>query len=341
MKAMEFLTLLGELDEAAAAPVPQKKKRRALWMAVAASLCVCLMAFSAWFFIPPMGVQTQELRLTTVRIGHRLASYRVVKTEGMSRFERVLLPRTPGEAVCVHGDTTFYRIKGAEDLIYLLGEADGQYTLYEFEHFISLVGVDMRQSYWFDAGWLTEEDVDALDCETQHNMGEILDTVYRVTSGGDLKRIRMGKSSSHGGGVGKKVTVPTVTVKDGETLERLYRLVSSMTPTEVGQTMDFGGAEAHDESYLNGEVPLSAQTDRRMVLTLEGGYEIAIHYYPTTGLLYQPRSNQYVYLSDADNEWLISLAEIDMEWRDWGTEKPLDYGDGCETAVSPPVPDAE
>ncbi len=348
MNAMDFLTLLGDLDEGVLAqtpnvPVKKRKKRRTLWVAAAACFCACLLGFSAWFFLPPMGSTTNELILTTLRVENRLACYRVVDIEQMSRFEQIFLPDTPGEILCTHGSTTFYRIEGADDLIYLLGEADGRYTLYEFEHFTSLVGVDMRESYWYETGWLTDEDLAAFDCETEPTMGEIMTLIYGVTSEEGMESIRFERSHNYRGGVDEKVKVKKVTVKDGETLERLYSLISSMTPVAVGQTMDFGTVHAHDDAYLSGEAPLSSQTVRRMVLTLDNGYQPIINYYPATGLLYQPGSNQYVVLSASDNAWLIDLAEIDMEWKDWGTEKAPAHqkGEEAEVATLPIAPDME
>ena len=41
MKTMDFLTLLGELDETAAAPVDKPKRHRPLWVAAAACFCAC------------------------------------------------------------------------------------------------------------------------------------------------------------------------------------------------------------------------------------------------------------------------------------------------------------
>ena len=88
MKAMDFLTLLGEMDETMAAPVVEQKKRRPLWVAAAACFCACLLGFSAWFFLPPMTVQNNDLRLVVSRVDDRLISYEILKTSVMSRFEK-------------------------------------------------------------------------------------------------------------------------------------------------------------------------------------------------------------------------------------------------------------
>ena len=77
---------------------------------------------------------------------------------------------------------------------------------------------------------------------------------------------------------------------------------------------------------------------RRMVLTSDSGHTVIVYYYPTASALYLPGGDQYtVSLSQEDNEWLIALAQIDMAWRDWGTEKipGPQKGDGCETATVP------
>ena len=344
MKAMDFLTLLGELDEGAVgAPAVKRKKRRPLWVA-AACLCACMLGFSAWFFLPPMVSTSDAVELTTIRIDSRLASYRVVETERMSPFERMRLPDTPGEVVCTHGGTAFYRIQGASDLYYLLGQGTEGYTLYEFDHFTSLVGVDMAESFWYDVGWLTDGDLAALDCETVPSMGEILTVIYGVTSAEDVVSIRFNKSPSYRGGVTKKVKVSPVTVKDAEDVERLYALIAAMAPIPLSErdTVDFGTVDVHDAAYLEGRAPLSAQVNRRVTVTLGSGRALILYYYPATGLLRQHGSDLYAVLSEADNQWFIDLAEIDMAWRDWGTEEEHDHGgEGNETATSPAVPDPQ
>ena len=65
-----------------------------------------MLGFSAWFFLPPMVNTSNVLEITTLRIDSRLACYRVVETERMSPFEKTMLPDTPGEVLCTHGDTT-------------------------------------------------------------------------------------------------------------------------------------------------------------------------------------------------------------------------------------------
>ena len=77
MKAMDLLTLMGELDEVMTAPVIKPPKRRSLWVAAAACLCACMLGFSAWFFLPPATVISNDLQLVVIRIDDRLVSYEI------------------------------------------------------------------------------------------------------------------------------------------------------------------------------------------------------------------------------------------------------------------------
>lgn len=339
MKAMDFLILLGELDETAAAPVDKPKSHRPLWVAAAACLCACMLGFSAWFFLPPATVISDDLQLVVIRIDDRLVSYKILKTNTMSRFERMRLPDDPGEVLCRHKDCTFYRVAGENDLFYLIMvDGEGKASVLEYEDCVPTVGMDMADSLLTENGWFTDEDIAALNGTAPPTLGEILSVIYGVTSGEDLGSIRFEKSHTYRGGVEEKVKVPTVTIKDEKALERLYRLISAMTPLERDQTVDLGTVTPHDDAYLEGEAPLSVQTVRRMVLTPNSGHTVIVYYYPTASVLYLPGGDQYtVSLSQEDNEWLIALAKIDMAWRDWGTEKipTPQKGDGCETATVP------
>lgn len=339
MKAMDLLTLMGELDEVMTAPAIKPPKRRSLWVAAAACLCACMLGFSAWLFLPPATVISNDLQLVVIRIDDRLVSYEILKTNTMSRFERMRLPDDPGEVLCRHKDCTFYRVAGESDLVYLIMvDGDGKTSVLEYEDYVPTVGMDMANSLLTENGWLTDGDIAALNGITPPTVGEILSTIYGVTSGEDLGRIRFEKSHTYRGGVEEKVKVPTVTVKEEGDVERLYRLISAMTPLERGQTIELDTVTPNDDAYLNGETPLSAQTVRRMVLTPDNGHTVVVYYHPAAATLYQPGSSQYMaLLSQEDNEWLIDLAQIDMAWRDWGTEKipGPQKGDGCETATVP------
>ena len=126
MKAMDLLTLLGELDDSLLTPpeptAPARRtvkvtRRRALTWVAAACVCIGLLGFAAWFFVPPSVVVSNSARFTVIRVEGRLASYRYINTRAMSRFEKFLLPDTPGELLAIHGGCRFYRAEGEDDLV--------------------------------------------------------------------------------------------------------------------------------------------------------------------------------------------------------------------------------
>ena len=356
MKAMEFLILLGDLDTnvldtnapdtntltAPARRTVARRRRRGLKWAVAACICVGLLAFAAWFFVPPSVVVPNSARFTVIRVEDRLASYRYINTRVMSRFEKFLLPDTPGELLAIHGGCRFYCAEGEDDLVYILQEkGNGDYDLLTFDGYVSFVGIDMTESYWYTSGWLTDEDLAALQNDEEPTMMDLLDTIYSVASAEDIEWVRFSKSGAYNGGVSKKVKVKSVTVTDREAINRLYGLFSGFHTEEYGQQHDYGYVNTHDEAYLTGQKPLSAQVNRELTIRLTSGRDIICQYYPATGLLQQNVYEMHTNLSEEDNTWLIDLAEIDMEWRDWGTEAPPSNGEDCETATEPPMPPQE
>ena len=344
MKTMDLLTLLGELDEEAVqAPAMKRKKtkNRILWGAVAC-LCACMLGFSAWFFLPPNVVMNDSSIITVIRVEDQLFCYKVIRTKAMSRFELLLLPEERGEVLAVHGDSTFYRAAGEEDLEYIFQiDGDGKQRLLRFDDYVYTAGVDMTTSYWYESGWLDDEDIAALQGGGDGTMGEILKIVYGVDSAEDIRSIRFGKYGDEDS-VSRRVRIKTVRITDRETVARIYGMLASMTSMTYGQEWHSGSASVRDEAYLNGEKPLSVQVDREITVTLASGRELTFYYYPVTGFMRRNRPEFYTVLSEAENEWLIALAEIDMEWKDWGTEKEHVYGgEGDETATSPAVPDPQ
>ncbi|MBQ9152150.1 MAG: hypothetical protein IJX72_07855 [Clostridia bacterium] len=340
MKAMELLTLLGELDEASVSPVQKRPKHRPLWVAAAACFFACLLGFSAWFFLPPSTITNQSAKSVVIRIDDRLVSYYVINTAALSRFERMRLPDTPSEILCTHGGNTFYRAQGENDLVYIIQQrSDGSYAVLKFHDYVSIVGMDMTDSLLTANGWFTDADIAALDGLTEPTMDEIWETIYGVTSHADVQSIRFEKDRAYNGGVSKRIKIAPITVKDSENLARIYDLLVCMTPAEYGQALPYDYVDAHDEAYLSGKKPLSAQVNRDLTVTLASGRKLMFYYYPATGLLRQHGTEMYTVLSEPDNQWLIRLVGIDMDWQDWGTEEPLVYGDGCETATAPAAPE--
>ena len=342
MKAMDFLTLLGDLDEGESEhPVPiRNQRRRAPRIVAAACASVLCLLFAVWFFTPPPVSTAENGGLyTVVRIGDRLAFYRQVIPARLSPYERLCLPNERGEILAVHGDFTFHRAADRDDLVYILTDGPGGHekTVLEFAGIAYWPNVDLKSTEWYAAGRISDEDIAALENASVPTMKEILETVYGVTSVSDIRRIRFEKDNADNGPVGKRVRVSSVTARDSETIGRIYTLLAGMTPTEIGQKLPFSHVSPLDEAYLNGESPLSAQVNRDITVQLESGYTLRFTFSPVTGLLRQYQTDMYTILSEEDTAWLIRFAAIDMEWRDWGTEAADPSGAGDATAVVPPV----
>lgn len=329
MRSMEFLTLLGELDDdvltAKTAPAltksGTKKRRRTLTALTAACLCLCVLGASAWFFIPPNTSTTDSAKYVTIRLDNRLASYRVINTKTLSRFERLRLPDTPGEVLCTHGENVFYRAEGEEDLTYIIQKrGDDSYVVLEFGDYISTMGIDMRESYWYTEGWLTDEDIAALNGAPISYDEDILRDVYGVDSAKDIVRIKFEKADFDNSSVGRSVKIKSVTVKDEETVAVVYGLLTQMEALPVTADWPLTRIFSEHESYLKGETPLSIQTDRKVTVTLQNGRELEYFYSPVDRLLCStaPLCAYTVTLTEAENDLLIRVCGIDLTWQDHG-----------------------
>ena len=91
---------------------------------------------------------------------------------------------------------------------------------------------------------------------------------------------------------------------------------------------------AQDEQYKNGELPLSEQTERQVTVTLDGGYKLRFDYSPTSSIIKEYGVDVGAELGESDNAWLISVAQIDMQYRYCG-DADL-YEASGEVTASPP-----
>ncbi len=352
MKSMDFLMLLGDLaEDTACAPAsagePRRNRGGRRIPRIMAAVCACLLVavFSVWFFTPGfVDVSENGGLYTLVRVGDRLMFYRNVRESGLSPYERLCLPRRQGEILAEQGNITFYRVAERDDLVYILADwLEGETVVLEFQEAVYWPDVNLKDTEWYAAGRIDDEDIAALEQTEIPTLGEVLETIYGVRSGEDIRRIRFQKDDADNGSVGKRVRVKAVTTRDTEEIARFYTMLCGMTPRDERQEISFGHVGVHDEAYLKGEVPLSEQINRDIAVELESGYTLRFTFYPAAGILRQTGTDMMLaVLSEEDTAWLIDLAEIDMEWRDWGTEPPSVPGEGDETAVvRPSVPETE
>lgn len=316
-----------------ASRAPRKTWR---WLTAAASIILMFGVgiFSVWFFTPSdmWGASTNALQLTVVRVDDKMASYAFVD---MSPYEETMIKSRRGELYRQHGDARFYRIKGQNDISRFILENDDGLRLVEFESWIQPMSADRWQtSYWYDYGYVTDADIAALDAESEIFYGDTLRIIYGVESAKDIVSVKFEDADIDKTDIGDSIKIKSVTLRDGESLERMYEILCGMTERDAWQ--GWVRIFAHDEQYKNGSMPLSEQTERRVTVTLAGGYQLRFDYSPTSSIIKKYGVGVGAELSDQDNAWLISVAGIDMQYRYYGDAAT--YQDAAVTASPKPQP---
>ena len=317
----------------AGSKVPRKLQR---WLTAAASIALVLGLgiFSVWFFTPSdtWGASENALRLTVVRVDDKMASYAF---SDMSPYESGMLASWRGEPYREHGGTRFYCVKGAEDLSRLIMENDEGLHLMKFELWLQPMSFDRWQtSLWYTSGYLTDEDIAALDTDFQITYGDTLSIIYGVDSAGDIVSVKFEDADIDKTDIGDSIKIKSVTLRDGESTRRVYDILCGMTENDEwnGWVRIF----PNDEEYKNGTQPLSEQTERRVTVVLSNGSVLRFDYSPTSGIIKKYGDGYGAELSEQDNEWLISAAGIIMQYRYYGDAEQVS---GAVTAVPPRQPD--
>lgn len=315
----------------AASRAPRKTWR---WLTVAASIALVLGLgiFSVWFFTPSdmWGTSTNALQLTVVRVDDKMASYAFAD---MSPYEEAMIASWRGELYRRHGDASFYRIKGQDELSRLIIDNNDGSHLVEFESWIQPMSADRWQtSYWYEYGYITDEDISALEVESEIYYSDTLRIIYGVESAEDIVSVKFDDADIDKTDIGDGIKIKSVTLRDGESLARIYEILCGMTERDAWQ--GWVRIFAHDEQYKNGTSPLSEQTERQVTVTLDGGHKLRFDYSPTSSIIKKYGVGVGAELSEQDNAWLISVAGIDMQYRYYGDAEL--YEVSGEVTASPP-----
>lgn len=321
---------IAEADPANAKNIKRNKiQRRVLRLGTIAACFICVIGvlnLYVWLFVP--NPSTEQLKQTVqFRLEDKLASYEILD---VSRWQDWTLEKKIGETIVAE---SIYRIKDSDNLLYLIRDkGDGTYDLLKFEAFSAYLP-DLHESYYYQAGILTEEDLEQLSYNTTYTYGEVLDKIYGITSAKDIVRIFWQKTDFDNSKVGKSVRVDRYVMKDDESIERFYGIMCDLV-RERHETDAPVRIFSNDEAYLSQEMPLCAQTEREVLIQLKNGEEIRFYYSPTGNCLYENGVIRYEPISNENNEWLIDTVGINMSWVDYGVNiNPS----GAETAYAPPV----
>lgn len=317
-KLMRALSYADDEYITEAAPVhvkPSKRRFLKSLTALAASLLILITGyFSLWLFLPEANVNgffpfvtqgTDEvLRFTVCRIDDRLAIYYF--EDDLSRFEEWRLERKLGEVYFSHAKGTFYRIKGEDNLEYLIYKVHGnpKLSLLKFDSLFVFDSLDTAlQSGWHtDGGILSRTDLESLRYEDQPSFGEILEKIYGVRTAEGIKKVELSYR------FGEKKS--TATLKDTDETAHFYSLLFEVQRADIETTREIYNLLHDKEAYQDGTAARREEWAQKVTVCIQSGAEITITYYPTDGLLCQGTDSWYVPLTNAQNKALLSLLGI-------------------------------
>lgn len=317
MTNKEFYREFGNIDpkmiEAAAPAENVQKKKKNGWVKWA-SMAACfalIMSVSLWLFVPGLGTSEHVAIYTSIKFGDVYsASYSQVND--MSNFDKLTLESKIGDLYLETETQKFYKIKGHDDIAQLIVVSDdGDTHLFRFSN----------MDYW-------ESDVEPF------NFAFVLENIFNVKNADDIKSIRFEKASFSKTDISKKVKVNTVTVTDDEQLGKLYEIFGSLDDTKIEFTKYI---DHRCEEYLNGTLPLSIQTIRKVTMEFENGTSIELRFDPYYKNLRLKNTNSFEGFAEEDLNWLIDLAKINMEHVDYGTVNE-DIKEGVGEVTETPRP---
>ena len=317
MTNKEFYREFGNIDpkmiEAAAPAEKVQKKKKNGWVKWA-SMAACfalIMSVSLWLFVPGLGTSEHVAIYTSIKFGDVYsASYSQVND--MSNFDKLTLESKIGDLYLETETQKFYKIKGHDDIAQLIVVSDdGDTHLFRFSN----------MDYW-------ESDVEPF------NFAFVLENIFNVKNADDIKSIRFEKASFSKTDISKKVKVNTVTVIDDEQLGKLYEIFGSLYDTKIEFTKYI---DHRSEEYLNGTLPLSIQTIRKVTMEFENGTSIELRFDPYYKNLRLKNTNSFEGFAEEDLNWLIDLAKINMEHVDYGTVNE-DIKEGVGEVTETPRP---
>jgi len=336
MTGTELLRALGDVDERYIAEYDSfRPKRRFGRLAAAAASVVFVLAaglFTMWLNAPAnTGYSEQILKTTILPIDGWLAEYQILDDYDITNYEKLTVFSKPRELLAARSDASYYRLKDDTGIYRLIRvNNDGSEELLQFRRFSINLPENMTRSVWYELGLLTDEDLNGLYYGKTHNFGYVLESIHEVTSADGIKSVRFADAGVDNTRVGEKIKIKEVTLRDEASLERFYEILASLTRTD--DSYRGGRVFTSDEAYLSGEVPLSEQTEREVIITLKSGVSLSFVFQPTENRLFENYTIMYDPIPPEDTAWLIEAAGIDMEWRDWGTnEQPT----GSETTSLP------
>ena len=275
-----------------AAKKKPKKRTWVKWASVAACFAL-LVSASLWLFVPGLGTYEQVEISTSIKLGDDyVASYSQVKD--MSNFDRLTLESKIGDLYLETETQKLYKLKGHDDIAQLIAVTNkGDTHLFRFS----------EMNYW-------EKGAEPF------SFGFLLVNIFNVKNAEDIKSVKFEKAISSNKDYYKMVKVNTVTVTDNEQIEKLFDVFGALIDTEITFSEHI---DHHSERYLNGTLPLSIQTQRKVTMEFENGTSVELLFDPYYKQLRWKGPNYFEGFAEEDLNWLIEIADINMDHVDYGT----------------------
>ena len=295
---------------AAAAPAAGRRRKTSAavrWASVAA--CLILVAAAAvWLFVP-YGTREQAAYIHSFPMNGIFVSYQ--EKSDLSRFEKLMLKYRAGELYYEEDGNLYYTVRGSDNLEYLiLRRPDGELRLLRFCQFFDDTGTQSEKI----------------------TFGYVLENIYQVGAAGSVKEILFERVDSGKDPIYDRIPVEEVRVRDQEAIREILQSLWGLQYQNQAITPYI---YPNDSAYIKGEMPLSAQTDRRLTIRMTDGAEIELHLYSMSGYI-SMTGVDYGKMSDEDLSRLAEIAGIDMAYHFYGL--PEQEGAVGETAELPSAP---
>ena len=169
----------------------------------------------------------------------------------------------------------WFRLKGRQDLQYVISRKDGSYHLWEFFRF---------------------------DLDKKYPFADVVKYVYNLSSADDISEIVVKPSLRDNTTAGKEIQkqIGVHSITDRATIERFYGLLTQVSLTDTTGIFDAGPESFKAERYLEIKTKDGRTIDP---LKYEG---IGGRFFEFGGLVYSP-------LSNADRAWLAQLFSINYD----------------------------
>ena len=311
MDAVGYLDeeILARYFEGRPAPAGGRRKTAAFvrWASVAA--CLILVAAAAiWMFVP-YGTREQVAHIHSFPVDGIFVSYQ--EKSDLTRFEKLMLKYRVGELYYEKDGNLYYTVRGSDNLEYLiLRESDGELKLLRFRQFFDDTGTQSEKI----------------------TFGYVLDNIYQMGATGSVKEILFERVDSGKDPIYDRIPVEKVRVRDQEAIREVLQSLWGLQYQNQAITPYI---YPNDSAYINGEMPLSAQTDRKLTIRMSDGAEIELHLYSMSGYI-SMAGIDYGKMSDEDISRVVRIAGIDMEYHFYGL--PEQEGAVGETAEPPSAP---